>query len=210
MVAIGSMSAILIWLIMDHWIYSPGTWVRMGCLVALVAVAIWTLVRKAWPVLTSSVSDEYAAWALEQDNPNFREQLTSYVTLKSDAPERGVRARVIRVIGSRAASLLKSHDALPSEATGTFSWWIAAAAVFALLAGYIVASPKSSVASASRLVAPLASIDPAKRVQITGIVPGNAEALAGRTVDVSAEVKGLRTDEQVTLYWSKRGFGANR
>ena len=136
MVAIGSMLALLCWLVMDHWIYSPGPFVRALCFTSMVVCAFWFFFRRAWPVMTSNVTSEYAAWALEKDHSDYRQTLTSYVTLKKDTPQRGVRRRVVGVIGARAASLLKSHDSLPDEATGTFRWWIAAAAVFAILAAY--------------------------------------------------------------------------
>ncbi|MCA9138892.1 MAG: hypothetical protein KDB00_19105 [Planctomycetales bacterium] len=206
-VAIGTMLALLVWLVMDHWFYSPGPLVRVICFVALLVTATRFFIRRAWPVMTSSVTPEYAAWALEQDHADYREQLTSYVTLKHDGGQRGVRSRVVRVIGARAASLLKAHDSLPNEATGTFRWWITAAIVFALLAAYCVGSPKSSLASAKRLVAPLASIDPAKRVQISDVQPGDAEAIAGRDLQVSAKVDGLRDDEPVLCRWLTDGPG---
>ncbi|PNY38107.1 circumsporozoite protein- membrane associated protein [Rhodopirellula baltica] len=196
-IAIGSMAALLAWLVLDHWIYSPGMSIRVLAFAAFLGVVIWYFVRHTWPLMTQQVTSEYAAWALENDHPDYRQQLTSYVTLKPESP-RGVRARVVQAIGTRAATLLKTHDVLPGEATGTFKWWIAAASLFALLAAYIVASPKSSVASTQRLVAPFASIAPAKRVAISNVTPGNTQTLAGRSVAISAEVKGLFTGEAVT------------
>ncbi|MCO8122398.1 circumsporozoite protein- membrane associated protein, partial [Stieleria sp. TO1_6] len=204
-VVIATMLALLAWLIMDQWIYSPGPLVRALCFLSLAAAAGWFLYRKAWPVITSRVTTEYAAWALEQDHPDFRQQLTSYVTLKQSTGGRGVRARVVHAIGSRAASLLKTHDTLPGEATGTFRWWIAAAAILAVLAIYFVASPKNSFASAKRLVSPLANIQPARRVQIQDVQPGHSETLAGRSIDVSAKVVGLRHNEPVWCRWTGDG-----
>ena len=204
-IVIGSMVAILAWLLFDHWIYASGPLLRTLSLLALIAIATWFVVRRVWPVLTSRVSEEYAAWALEQGHSDYRQQLTSYVTLKPDGPVKGLRARIVSVLGSRAAGLLKAHDELPAEATGTFRWWIAAACVFALLMAYIVGSPKSSLASAQRLIAPLSAIDPAQRVSITEVQPGDAEALAGRSVPVSALVTGLRSEEAVVCRWAPDG-----
>ena len=201
-IAMGAMSAVLLWLVIDHWLYSPGPLVRSVALLAFLSVASWAIVRKAWPVLTSRVTREYAAWAIEKDHPDYRQQLTSYVTLRPAGVLRGIRARIVGVLGTRAATLLKTHDQLPTEATGTFRWWIATAVVFALLTAYIVGSPKSSVASATRLIAPLSDIDPAKRVQITEVQPGDSDALAGRRVKISARVTGLGSDEPVWCRWS--------
>ncbi|MEO1524763.1 MAG: hypothetical protein AAFX06_04970 [Planctomycetota bacterium] len=200
-VAIGSMIAILAWLLFDHWVYASGPLLRTVSFVVLAAAAAWFLVRRVWPVLTSRVTEEYAAWALEQGHEDYRQQLTSYVTLKPDGPVKGLRARIVSVLGSRAAGLLKTHDELPAEATGTFRWWIAAALVFAMLMAYIVGSPKSSLASAHRLIAPLSAIDPAQRVSITDVEPGDGEALAGRSVAVSAQIEGLRREEAAYCRW---------
>ncbi|MEM0927424.1 MAG: circumsporozoite protein- membrane associated protein, partial [Planctomycetota bacterium] len=98
--------------------------------------------------------------------------------------------------------MLKTFDHLPHEATGTFRWWIAAAVAFAILMTYLVASPKSSVASWKRLAMPLASLAPVRRVTIEEVEPGNTSALAGRLIEVSANVRGLRDQESVVCRWS--------
>ena len=68
--------------------------------------------------------------------------------------------------------------------------------------GYSVLSPKNTLASVGRLVAPLASIDSPKRVAITEVRPGDTNAIAGRTVTVSAKVDGLNEDEPVWCRWA--------
>ena len=174
------LSALLIWVLMDHWIYAPGFFIRSIAFIGLVGWAVWFSVRRLYPVVSQRVTREYAARSLEKELPELKQQLTSYVTLKSDAASSGLRRRVMSVIGSRAAGKLQTHDALPAEATGTFKWWIAALAVFAVVVGYAVMSPKNSLASASRLLAPFANIEPARRVAISDVQPGDVEALAGR------------------------------
>ena len=83
------MVAILAWLLFDHWIYASGPLLRTLSLLALIAIATWFVVRRVWPVLTSRVSEEYAAWALEQGHSDYRQQLTSYVTLKTGRAGQG-------------------------------------------------------------------------------------------------------------------------
>ncbi|NNE00200.1 MAG: hypothetical protein HKN47_23010 [Pirellulaceae bacterium] len=203
--------AVMVWVVVDQWIYSPGVIVRLLAGLAVAGSAVWYVVFQVVPVLTSSVRPEYAARSLERDLPEMKQQLTSYVTLRPDAgtptqqqdaiASDALHRRVIRSIGSVAAGRLQAHDALPTEATGTLRWWMAAAAALALLAGYTVLSPKSTIASASRLVVPLAAIDPAKRVSIDDVLPGDVEAIAGRSVDISASVTGLRQGESVWCRW---------
>jgi hypothetical protein len=202
---IAAMVAVLAWLIVDHWIYSPGPLARSVCLIGLVTAIAVYLYRRGWPLIRSKVTAEYAAWSLEQDHPEYRQQLTSYVTLRGDDGQRGLRARVVKLLGARAASLLTTNNELPREARGTFGWWIAAAGLLAVLAAYFLFSPKSSIASAGRLVAPFAAIEPARRVEIRDVQPGNAEALAGREVPISAEITGLRQAEPVWCRWTSSG-----
>jgi hypothetical protein len=193
--------ALLLWLVVDQWVYSPGVLLRV---VALVALLTWTVRRVllvVWPIMRSSIRPEYAARSLERDNPQLHQDLTSYVTLQSDRANDGLASRVLRSIGSTAARQLRVHDQLPGEATGTLRWWVAAASALALLATYAVLSPKNSFQSASRLIAPIASIDPAKRVQIRDVLPGDAEAVAGRPVIVSARISGMSRGDVAHVRW---------
>lgn len=193
-----AMGVVLLWVVIDQWVYSPGVGVRTLAFLASVGWGVWFLIGRFLPILTSRVTPEYAARSLERDLPELKQQLTSYVTLRPDTQASGLRRRVVNVLGARAAGKLQAYDALPAEATGTFRWWIAAAAVMAILLGYVVLSPKSTLASATRLIAPFASISPARRVTITDVQPGDAKAMAGRSVELSAKLKGLRADEAVT------------
>ncbi len=198
---IGLLVAGTAWLVLDHWIHSPRPIARAAFLLAGLSVAIWYVTRRIYPLLNSRVLPEYAARSLERDMPELRQALTSYVTLKQGADPAGLNGRVVRSIGATTAERLKSHNALPAEATGTMAWWIATAIALAVLVGYMIVSPKNSLQSAARLALPLASIDAPHRVDITDVVPGDTTAIAGRSVDVSANVKGLRDDETVTLRW---------
>ncbi|TWU06339.1 hypothetical protein [Stieleria varia] len=197
LLTIVTMAAVLTWVIVDQWLYSPGIPLRVLAFAALIGWCVWFFIRRGLPILTSQVTKEYAARCLERDLPDLKQQLTSYVTLHPDAPESELRGRVVKVLGARAASRLNSYDTLPTEATGTFRWWIAAAVAFACVVGYAVFSPKDSIASASRLFAPFASIQPSRRVSILDVQPGDTDAMAGRSVTISAHVDGLRETETV-------------
>lgn len=206
---IGTLTVGIAWLVMDHWIYSPGPFLRCGLLAAFLAGVTWYVTRRIFPLLHSRVLPDYAARSLERDLPELRHALTSYVTLKGSTDTAGLGGRVVRSIGAATANKLKSHDALPAEATGTMRWWIATAIALAALVGYALASPKSSLRSAARLALPLASIEPPHRVKITDVVPGDTDAIAGRSIDVAAKAEGLRADESVSLrWWNERGDAA--
>jgi hypothetical protein len=197
-----ALAAILAWVIVDQWLFSPGVGVRLLACTLLALWCGWRLVSRIVPLLSSSIRREYAARSLERDLPEMKQQLTSYVTLREVREQPGLRNRMVKSIGAHVAGRLRSHDVLPAEATGTFKWWIGAAAVLAMFVGYSVLSPKNTLASVGRLVAPLASIDSPKRVAITEVTPGDTNAIAGRTVAVSAKVDGLTDDELVWCRWA--------
>ncbi|PHQ32517.1 midas domain-containing protein [Rhodopirellula bahusiensis] len=201
------MAAMLAWVVMDQWIWSPGMIGRVVVASIAILAAVVYVVRSVWPVTRSSVRADYAARALERDHPELGHALSSYVTLTaqnsaSDSAAKGhLSKRVVQSIGATTAAKLRSIDALPEEATGLLRWWIATIALMSVLMIYAIASPKNALQSAARLMAPAADIRPANRVQITDVQPGDAEILAGRTVEVSANVRGLRKEESVEFRW---------
>ncbi|QDT07698.1 hypothetical protein K227x_61260 [Rubripirellula lacrimiformis] len=196
-----TIGCLLAWVMVDQWVYSPGPVARCVVGFGLWAAAITYVVRVIYPMLGNRILPEYAARSLERDIPDLRQSLVSYVTLRQASPASGLQGRVVRSIGASTAKRLASHDALPAEATGTMAWWIATAVGMLLLVIYAVVSPKNTLQSAVRVVAPLASIDAPRRVSITQVSPGDVEAIAGRSVDVSAMIRGMRDDEEPTVQW---------
>ncbi len=192
-VAIG---LLLVWVVVDQWVYSPGNGLRIVLFAAICVSLVWYVLRRVVPLLGSAIRPEYAARSLERDLPELRQSLTSYVMLRDDQETPGLRSRVVRSIGASAAGRLRAHDELPQEATGTLRLWIATAIALAVLVAYAVVSPKNSLQSAARLAVPFASIDPAMRVSIRDVKPGDVEAIAGREVEVSAVISGMRGEEE--------------
>ena len=198
---ISAIIAILVWLVVDQWIYSPNVVVRSAVLISLLGLAGWHLKFHVFPLFGSTVRPEYAARAMERGLPELRQSLTSYVTLRHEASKSDLQTRVVQSMGSVTAGRLRSYDEVPEEAAGNFRWWITTSLAFALLLGYAVASPKNSLQSVARLAAPIAGIDPARRVTITQVLPGNVEAIAGRKLGISAVVTGVREEEPITCHW---------
>ena len=74
--------------------------------------------------------------------------------------------------------------------------------IVAVLAIYKVASPKDPIRSVRRVLAPWADIAAPTRVHISNIEPGETKALHEQFVKVSAEVSGLKRDEEVQVFYS--------
>ena len=191
----------LFWLILDQWIYSPGPLLRSVALFSLVALVGAYGWRQLIPILRSTIEPEYAAKAVENELPGCRQSLLSYLTLREHSRQDNLQGSVLRSLAVESRKQLQQHDSIPQEAAGTVKWWFAAIASFAVLAAYVLGSPKSSVQAMARLGAPLADIATPLRVSIDEIDPMDAEVTAGRTVEISAHVEGLYSDETVSCYW---------
>ncbi len=153
------------WAMLEQWVWAPGQIVR--CIVWLTGVssAIAWIRYRIWPLFSKQVLPEYAAYSLEHDAPSLRHALTSYVTLRDDQSQAGVRGLVVRSIGARAAGQIRQLQLeSPSEAAIRMSWWLALAIAIAFAAAYAALSPRNVVQSTTRLLVPLASIDAPRRV----------------------------------------------
>ena len=199
---IAAMAVTLVWVAVDQWIWSPGWPVRLAVLLAALGAAAWWITMRVTPLMRSRIRADYAAQSLEWDMPELRHQLSSYISLRGDLELQGVRGAVVRSIGARAAGQIKQHRIdIPSEAAGTFTWWILMAVMLAVVAAYSLLSPKNTLQSAQRLLMPLASIDAPSRVSISDVLPGDTEVLADRPVAISAAIRGLSgKDEPVVAY----------
>src|SRR5690606_36788436 len=193
---------LVVWAIVDQWVWSPGPLVRSAVLLAgAVAMAAWVMTR-VLPLLRSRIRADYAAHSIEHDLPELRHALTSYVSLHGDAEALGPRRAIVRSIGARAAGQMKQHRLEdPSEATGTFSWWIAMAVALAVAIGYALLSPKNSLQSAQRLLLPLARIDAPTRVAISNIHPGDCAVLADHPLEISAAIVGLSSCDEPNVQY---------
>lgn len=199
---VAAMVVTLAWVAIDQWIWSPGWTVRLVVLTSAIGAAAWWITTRVAPLARSRIRADYAAQSLELDMPELRHQLSSYVSLRGDLETQGVRGAVVRSIGARAASQIKQHRIdVPTEASGTFTWWIVMAVMLAVVAAYAVLSPKNTLQSAQRLLMPFAAIDAPSRVTITDVLPGDTEVLADRPVAISAAIRGLAgKDEPVVAY----------
>ncbi len=190
------------WAMLEQWLWAPGQLVRCIVWLAAVGAAIAWIRYRIWPLFSKQVLPEYAAYSLEHDAPSLRHALTSYVTLRDDQAQAGVRGLVVRSIGARAAGQIRQLQLeSPSEAAIRMTWWLALAVAIAFAAAYVALSPRNALQSTTRLLVPLASIDAPHRVTIEDVLPGDTETLASLPFAVSAKIDGLRQSETASVQW---------
>ena len=154
----------LAWWVVDQWVAEVPATVRIGLLVAAIAMMIshgWFNILAA---ARTPVSRSYAAWSIEQQHPALGHSLSSFVALDRDeeageGPPR-LNQRMVQTLAAALAPRLRRVDPMPAEAAGLNRWWVALVAMLAMLAIYAVATPKSPIASTRRLLTPTATLPP--------------------------------------------------
>lgn len=203
---IGGMGILLGWFVVDQWLWPLGVIGRTLSLGVIAAVAIWWFWTRIIRLLHSRVRPDYAAQSLEEDLPELRHSLSSYVALRETGDPDGVRAAVLRTIGARAAGEIKRQRIeTPTEADSILRWWMVLAASLVVVLGYMLFSPKSTLRSAQRLLLPMARIAPPTRVAISDVTPGDCRTVPVKAVEIRAKVEGLRSGDQPLIVFGSRG-----
>ncbi|MCE9548249.1 MAG: hypothetical protein K8T25_22480, partial [Planctomycetia bacterium] len=194
---------LLLMAVADHWLFfgGMGGWGRAVAWLVLVLAgcgyAAWTLV----PFCLRKISPLYAAAALEKAQPTLKNSLVNFILLKGHRA--GTADAVFRGLSLQTAAGLVD---LPVEAAVDRRRLLRASYVLigllVLAAGYLVISPKNPLTAAARVLVPWADIAASTRVRIEKIQPGDGDAYRGEPLTVSAEVRGLRDREPVTLHFS--------
>lgn len=204
----GTLSYLLIAAILDHWLIPGGLGFsgRMVLLLGLVLGAGYYGVAYLLPLVIRRINPVFAAHTIERHRPSLKNSLVNLLFLRRD-PQRLSRdqlsLRIYRGMEENAAAELADPSveaAVDRGAVVRFGYVLAA--VLALAAIYLALSPKSPLVSFRRVMLPWAEIDPPTRVTIARVEPGNTVAFQGDSLTVSAEVRGIRSEEAVSLYFT--------
>ncbi|MCE9553808.1 MAG: hypothetical protein K8T91_10610 [Planctomycetes bacterium] len=189
--------------LIDHWIW-PGGLGRGGrllaCVTMLVLVGVYSW-RTLVPHLLRRINPVYAADRLERAQPSLMNSLVNLLMLRSQ--DRQISDGVMRGLERQAATGIEH---LPAEAAVDRRKLLRTAyvlvGVLLFCALYVVFSPKSPFISAARILIPWADISAVTRVRIEKVRPGSEDVYRGEPVTVTAEIRGLREDEPVTLRYA--------
>ncbi len=212
-------------ILMEHWIVPGGlsrpvrwAWLVTGLVALAAAIIRWVV-----PLVRYRVNLVYAARAIEREHPELQNDLVNTVLVKAH-PEASP-PMVVRSLERRTAKRLSDMPAEGViDRTTALRLAFALAALVGTACLYELFAPKSFVASAARLLAPWASWAAPSRVAIqplelawrmpgeqAGRGDGNADGperrrlvvesgaatlVRGRQLVVSADIRGLRRDEE--------------
>jgi hypothetical protein len=199
--AIGVIGFLLVVALIDHWVVGLGFAGRTVAALLLVGAVLWYLVVQVVPLLIKSINPTYAARTIEEATPTLKNSLVNFLLLRQDRSH--VREVVYQAVEAKAAADIAN---VPVEATIDRSRLIRAGyvlcGVMAILAAYKILSPKDPFQTAARVVLPWAEIARPSRVTIVDVKPGDSEVYFGDVALVSAEVRGVREGDPVTLLMS--------
>ena len=192
---------LLLLAITDAWIFPLSITARVIALILIVGLSLLYLFRSLWPLVTKRINPMFAAKMLEEGQQDLNNSLVNFLSFR-DAPSLA-RRRIIEAMANRAAVDLSSvsiESTIDRAKLIRFGYLLVA--LVAVCAGYMIFSPKNPLATVARIVAPLADVPPPARVDIVAIEPGDLEVTFGQSVEVTAEVKGLSSNEEVELIFT--------
>src|SRR4051812_31605488 len=189
--------------VVEHWIVPGGfsTAERSGLFAILLVCVLYFAYRRLWPLIARAINPVYAASAIEQGSPALKNSLINFLLFRQRRGE--IPDAVYRTLEEQAAQRLTrvSVDAAVDQSALIRLGYVLIAVV-AVIGLYKVFSPKDPITSAARVLMPWADIVPASRVSISAVTPGSVTISRGEYVDVSAEVHGLRENDEVLLRYS--------
>ncbi len=198
-------AALMVWLLaclVDHWLFPLPTALRWAIWMAGLSATLWWSIAYLIPLLTRRINPVYAARRIENLVPEFKNGLVSWLELES-MPEHGVPRGVMAALTYRAARFIGGQD--PSATVDTSQLIKLIGGVLLLttaLAVYTMISPKSSLVTAHRILAPWASVSSPTRVHILQVKPGSVELTQGKPLEVEVNLRGLFADEPVFARFS--------
>jgi hypothetical protein len=201
--ATGSLAYFFVLALFDHWALAGGLpgWARVMALGIYLVVGGWYLAARVLPLLFWRINPLYAADTIERTQPSLKNSLLNFLIFRS-RPQ-ALAHSVFQAMEEQAATKL-AHVPIDNvvDRSKLIRIGYVLAGVLALCALYKVLSPKDPIASFGRMIMPWADILPPTRTSIEHIEPGNGKAFRGQQVKVSAEVRGLERDGEVTLFYT--------
>jgi collagen type III alpha len=201
--ATGILAYLLAAAVFDQWLLRGGLgfWSRLLLWMGLLGAGGYYFARQVLPPLVRRINPIYAAETIEKSRPSLKNSLINFLLLRGHREE--MPQVVYQALQQRAAAdLTQVHADTAVDRARVIRLGYVLAGTLALFCLYLVLSPKSLVASASRVLWPWLGVAAPTRVTIDDVAPGNAEKYLGEFANVSAKVKGLREGEPVTLLYS--------
>ena len=201
--AAGALAFFLVVAVFDHWVLTHGLgfWGRLLCLAMFLGGAGYYAADKLLPWLIYRINPIYAAQAIEKSRPTLKNSLINFLFLRGQTAR--MSPAVYKAVEEQAAAGLSRVTVESAvDRSRLIHIGYALLVVVGLFATYLVVSPKNPWNTIGRVMMPWSDIPPSTRVEIIDAQPGTQTVFRGATVEVSAEIRGLKQDEPVRVVYS--------
>ncbi len=201
--ATGALAFFLIAAVLDQWVLTHGLgfWGRLVCLALFLGGAGYYAAEKLLPWLIYRINPIYAAQAIEKSRPTLKNSLINFLFLRGQSAH--VPKAIYEAVEQQAANGLSRVTVESAvDRSRLIHIGYALLTVVGLFAAYFLFSPKSPWDTFERVMLPWANKPAPTRVEIIDAQPGTRTVFRGETVEVSAEIKGLKEDEPVRVVYS--------
>lgn len=187
--------------IIDAWVWPLSTTWRLLALVVWIAGTVYLAATRLVPLLIRRVNPLFAARMIEQAKPEFKNSLVNCLELEKSAD--GIPRPILDAVSYQAATHLDSvKDQQLVDRSGLIRVGFLLVAVVAAFVAYGLFSPKNPLQSIGRILAPFADLAKPASVRISEIEPGDADVFFGERLDVTARIRGLKSDHTAHLVYS--------
>jgi hypothetical protein len=198
---IGTLVFFLLAALIDHWIMPLGWFGRWTLLIGYLAGCGWFLATRVVPIVIREVNPAYSARVIEEATPTLKNSLINFLFLKQD--QAGVKQAVLDAMQHRAAADISTIEVDTAiDRTPLIRLGYVMCGVMAVVALYKIVSPKDPFQTVARVVAPWADLARPSRVVIHEVTPGHTSVYLGSQVEVTADVQGVRGNDEVRLIYS--------
>jgi hypothetical protein len=199
----GAILYLLAAIVVDQWLVTGGLgfWGRLLCLGGFIAALIAYCVMSLIPLILHRINPVYAAFQIEQSTPSLKNSLVNFLLLRNQTT--AMPSVVWNAIEEKAAtdlSKVQADTVIDSSRLIKLGWLLLAVMIVA--AGYKAFSPKDPIPSIRRVLSPWSSVAAPTRSRIEEIQPGKTQGYFGKSIEVSAVIHGIKSDEPVTLFYS--------
>ena len=185
----------------EHWLVPGGfgTNERMAFwAVAVIGGGVY-FARNIFPLLLQPVNALYAADELEREAPELKNSLVNLLQIREDEY---TTKTVKKTIERQAAQRLAGAKPQGVDQTSLIHVGYALLTVLAIIAVYIVLSPKDFFTTAGRVISPWSELAAPSRVKIESLKPGDTTLAQGDQLEVSLSILGLHENEQAEIVYS--------
>lgn len=196
-----TLGVLLVFALIDSWIWPLGTVGRCIGLILLLGGFIFIGVSYVLPLFLKKINPRYAARMIEQSKPRFKNSLINYLWTKAGGSTGN--ASIANAMSRAAAEDLSQVSASESvDQSHLIRSGFIVVGLTIIMVLYAFISPKSPLSTVARVLSPFSDISRPAIVRVLAVEPGDADLFFGDTLEVTAKIRGRHEPTDVQLIFT--------